>query len=73
MVPTVVGTARIGTADVTHPAQGSEPIMQAFSLHHDVPTKEVVIAVLEPYAVTLGTNVSPGKILDVNREPRCKL
>ena len=67
VVPTVVGTARIGTADVTHHAQGSEPIMQAFSLHHDVPTKEVVIAVLEPYALTLGTNVPPGKVIDAKQ------
>ena len=67
VIPTVQGTARIGTADVTHPAQGSEPIMQAFSLHHDVPTKEVVIAVLEPFALTLGTNVPPGKVLDVKQ------
>ena len=67
MVPTVQGTARIGTTEVTHPAQGSEPIMQAFSLHHDVPTKEVVIAVLEPYILTLGTIVPPGSILDVHQ------
>jgi len=67
VVPTVLGTARIGNADVTHPAEGSEPIMQAFSLHHDVPTKEVVIAVLEPFALTLGTNVPPDKIHEVRQ------
>jgi len=67
VVPTVLGTARIGNADVTHPAEGSEPIMQAFSLHHDVPTKEVVIAVLEPFALTLGTNVPPDQILEVRQ------
>jgi len=64
VVPTVLGTARIGTPDITHPAQGSESIMQAFGLHHDVPTKEVVIAVLEPFALTLVvSNQSPAGAL----------
>ncbi len=67
VLPTVLGTAKVANAEVSHAALGSEDVMQAFSYHHDVPTQEVTIAILEPHALTLGTSNPPGKISEVRQ------
>ncbi|WP_165233177.1 PPC domain-containing protein [Aquisphaera insulae] len=64
VAPTVSGTGKVGPADVTRDAHGNENIMQAFSYRHDVPTEEIVAAVLEPHLLTLGTGQPPDKILE---------
>jgi hypothetical protein len=61
---TLVGTALIGKAPAERTVLGYEEITQAFSLHHNVPTREIVLAVLEPSGLTLTTTVPPGKVLE---------
>ena len=39
--------------------------MQAFSITHSVPTREILLAVLEPALLTLSTNIPPGKPWEV--------
>jgi Bacterial pre-peptidase C-terminal domain len=58
------GKAMINNAPVERPVEGFEEITQAFSLHHNVPTREVVLAVLEPSGLTLSTNVPLDKVLE---------
>ena len=61
---TLVGTAPINGAQAERTAQGYEEITQAFSLHHNVPTREILLAILEPSGLTLATTVTPGKVLE---------
>lgn len=65
--PTVVGTATIGKAQVVHNALAAEEIMQAFSIKHTVPTKELALAVIDPVLLTLTSSVAPAKPLEVRQ------
>ena len=60
----LVGTAAISKVPAERIAEGYEEITQAFSLHHNVPTREILLAVLEPVGLTLSTTVPPGKVLE---------
>jgi len=66
--PTTVGTATIGEQAVTRTAVGAEDIMQAFSLRHDVPTKEFLVAVIESALFTLSANIPPTAVREVRQE-----
>jgi len=66
--PTIVGTAAIGEQTVTRKAVGAEDIMQAFSLRHDVPTKEFLVAVIESAFFTLSANIPPTAVREVRQE-----
>ena len=63
-----MGTATIGEQAVSPSAVGAEDIMQAFSLRHDVPTKEFLVAVIESAFFTLSTNIPPTEVREVLRE-----
>ncbi len=71
--PTIVGTATIGEQTVSRNAVGAEDIMQAFSLRHDVPTKEVLVAVIESAFFTLSTNIPPTEVREVLQESEIPL
>ena len=49
-------------------AVGAEDIMQAFSLRHDVPTKEFLVPVLESADFTLSSNIPSTEIREVHQE-----
>ncbi|KKK86093.1 hypothetical protein LCGC14_2766690, partial [marine sediment metagenome] len=66
--PTIVGTATIGEQAVSRSAVGAEDIMQAFSLRHDVPTKEILVAVIESAFFTLSTDIPPTEVREVLQE-----
>ena len=42
----IVGTAKVGTLDVRHPAIPADDMTQAFALHHFVPALELMVDVL---------------------------
>jgi hypothetical protein len=66
--PTIVGTATLGEQTAVRQAVGAEDIMQAFSLRHDVPTKEFLVAVIESPDFTLSTNIPPTDLREVRQE-----
>src|SRR5208282_3022156 len=66
--PTIVGTAILGEQTAVRQAVGAEDIMQAFSLRHDVPTKEFLVAVIESPDFTLSTNIPPTEVREVRQE-----
>ena len=66
--PTIVGTAVLGEQTAVRQAVGAEDIMQAFSLRHDVPTKEFLVAVIESPDFTLSTNIPPTDLREVRQE-----
>jgi hypothetical protein len=66
--PTVVGTATLDKDVVTREAGGAEDVMQAFSLRHDVPTREILVAVIESADFTLTTNILPSEVRGVRQE-----
>ncbi|MFV1965688.1 MAG: hypothetical protein ACC628_09720 [Pirellulaceae bacterium] len=68
LAPTIVGTATIGEQAVSRKAVGAEDIMQAFSLRHDVPTKEFLVAVIESAFFTLSTDIPTTEVRDVRQE-----
>ena len=66
--PTIVGTATLDKGAATREAGGAEDVMQAFSLRHDVPTREFLVAVIESADFTLSTNIPSTEVRDVRRE-----
>ena len=58
----------LGKEPLVRPAQPAEEIMQAFSVKHNVPTRELAVAVIEPALLVLSTNVPPERPLEVRRE-----
>jgi hypothetical protein len=66
--PNIVGTATLDKEAVTREASGAEDVMQAFSLRHDVPTREFLVAVIESADFTLSTNLLSTEVRDVRRE-----
>jgi hypothetical protein len=66
--PTVVGTATLGEQTAVRQAVGAEDVMQAFSLRHDVPTKEFLVAVIESPDFTLSTNIPSTDVREVRQE-----
>jgi hypothetical protein len=67
-LPTIVGTATLGEQTAGRQAVGAEDIMQAFSLRHDVPTKEFLVAVIESPDFTLSTNIPSTEVREVRQE-----
>jgi hypothetical protein len=66
--PTIVGTASLGEQTAVRKAVGAEDIMQAFSLRHDVPTKEFLVAVIESPDFTLSTNIPSTEVREVRQQ-----
>jgi hypothetical protein len=66
--PTIVGTATLGEQTAVRQAVGAEDVMQAFSLRHDVPTKEFLVAVVESPDFTLSTNIPSTDVREVRQE-----
>ncbi len=71
--PKVVGTARIGGRDVVREAAPSEELMQAFYFMHNVPTKEMLLAVVERGPFTLTLDLPPHEVVKVPRSGRVQL
>ena len=65
--PNIVGTATLGEEPVVREAEGAEDIMQAFSLRHDVPTREILVSVLESADFTLSSNIPSTEIREVHQ------
>jgi hypothetical protein len=71
--PKIVGTARIGEKDVIREAVPSEDLMQAFYYMHNVPTKEMLLAILERGQFTLTLDLPPRDVLKVPRSGRVEV
>ncbi|MGQ9574590.1 MAG: hypothetical protein ACUVUC_04675 [Thermoguttaceae bacterium] len=61
--PRIVGTAEINNQPVVRTAVGAEDVMQAFSYRHIVPTRQFVVAVLEPGLFGLSLGLLPKQLL----------
>ncbi len=66
--PTIVGTAILGEQTAVRQAVGAEDVMQAFSLRHDVPTREFLVAVIDSPDFTLSTNIPSTEVQEVRQE-----
>jgi hypothetical protein len=66
--PTIVGAATLGEQTAVRQAVAAEDLMQAFSLRHDVPTKEFLVAVIESPDFTVSTNMPSTDVRDVRQE-----
>jgi len=66
LVPRVAGRAKIGSEWVTREAAGAESVMQAFSYTHQVPTKELLLSVIESAEFTLAASTPPDKPIEVH-------
>ena len=71
--PKIVGTARIGDNDVVREATASEDLMQAFYYMHNLPTKEMLLAILERGPFTLTLDLPPRDVLKVPRSGRVEV
>jgi hypothetical protein len=71
--PKIVGTARIGDKDVVREAAASEDLMQAFYYMHNVPTREMLLAILERGPFTLTLDLPPREVLKVPRSGRVEV
>ena len=63
----VTGTAAVGGQTLARQASGAEAIMQAFSLNHTVPTKELLASVLDAPSFTLSTSLPPREVLQIKQ------
>ena len=63
--PSFVGSGTIAGQVVEREARPVEEAMQAFSYTHRVPTRELLLAVVEPPPFTLSVVLPPGGIVDV--------
>lgn len=81
--PSIIGTAEYKGQTITRRAETAEAMMQAFAYTHNVPTKQLNLAVLKPAAFQLTTEVKPGVlevapgsetniIVKIHREPDAK-
>jgi hypothetical protein len=68
--PKVVGTARIGEQDVVREAVPSEDLLQAFYYMHNVPSQEMLLAVIEKGPFTLTLDLPPREVLQIPRSGR---
>jgi hypothetical protein len=68
LAPVIVGTATAGKDTVMRKAFSAEAVMQAFAYTHNVPTKQVFLAVVKPAAYSLTTSIPVGKLLEVAQE-----
>jgi len=68
VVPTLAATGLLGKDLLLRTALPAEEVMQAFSIKHNVPTKELALAVIEPVLLTLSTGVAPERPLEVRQE-----
>jgi hypothetical protein len=71
--PKIAGTARIGDKDVVREALPSEDLMQAFYYMHNVPTKEMLLAIIEKGPFTLTLDLPPREVLKVPASGRVEL
>lgn len=71
--PKIVGTARIGEQNVVREAVPSEDLMQAFYYMHNVPTREMLLAILEKGPFTLTLDLPPREVLKVPRSGRVEV
>ena len=71
--PKIIGTARIGDRDVVREALASEDLMQAFYYMHNVPTKEMLLAIIEKGPFTLSLDLPPREVLKVPRSGRVEV
>jgi hypothetical protein len=67
VAPSIVGTATLGKDVLTRTALAAESVMQAFSITHSVPTKEFVVAVVDPVGFTLSLKLPPKEVLQVKQ------
>jgi len=58
----------IGEDTAIRKAQSAEAVMQAFAYTHNVPARQVFLAVVKPAAYTFSTDVPVGKALDVAQQ-----
>lgn len=66
LTPTIVGTGKIGNATVVREAVPAEERMQAFGFTHDVPTDELLLAVLKPGPFTVAVERTAEPVLRVH-------
>ena len=71
--PKVTGVAKLGDKEVVREAEASEDLMQAFYYMHSVPTKGLMLAIIErgPYTFTL--DLPPRDVLKVPRSGKVEV
>jgi hypothetical protein len=63
--PTFTGTARVGEEEIVRQVVPAEDLMQAFYYRHDVPTDELLLAVVKPISLSLSTDSPPTHVHEV--------
>ncbi len=65
--PTFEGKAKIGEAEVVRTVVPAEDLMQAFYYRHDVPTDELLLAVIEPTSLAVTADAPATAVHEVER------
>lgn len=65
--PTFTATATVGEQTIERQAVPAEELMQAFYYWQDVPTKELLLAVVQPTAFALSSSVSTTEVHEVQQ------
>jgi hypothetical protein len=73
LTPSIAGTATVGETAVIRVAVGAEDIMQAFTLRHDVPTKEFLVVITESADFALSTNIPATAIKEMRQESQVQV
>jgi len=71
--PKISGSAHIGDEDVIHQVEPSEDLMQAFYYMHSVPSREMLLAIVEKGPLTLTLDIPHGQALKIPRSGRAEL
>ena len=68
LAPRVIGTAVVDNQTIRRVAEAAEAVQQAFSYTHNVPTRNLSLAVVKTSAYDLSTGVEPGKVFEIAQD-----
>jgi hypothetical protein len=66
--PNIYGTAIAGKDTVRRKAESSESVMQAFAYTHLLPTEHIFLAVIQPSAFRLASDLPSAKVIEVKQD-----
>ncbi len=66
--PVITGAAVIGKDTVIRRAFSAEAVQQAFAYMHNVPTRQIFLAVVKPAAYQFSTDIPAGKLAEIAQE-----
>jgi len=68
LAPRVIGTAVVDNRTIRRVAEAAEAVQQAFAYTHNVPTRNLSLAVVKASAYDLSTSVEPGKVFEIAQD-----